>query len=453
MRSFILASLGTLLAGGAAASTMTPISSWNGNTGYVEGRPVVSGGVVYGVLSYTPPPGGSDLNGSVYALTPPTSGSTYTQTTISSFTGGAAGGNPNGGLSVSPNGTLYGAAFSGGSLSTVCKADAVQGCGLIYALTKSGNTWTRTTIYTFLGGADGIGPVGNLIADSSGALYGVTQGGGCTPTLTYPIGCGIVFKLTPPTSGTAWTETILYTFKGGATDGANPLGPLARDAAGNIYGATPFGGTAETNCATLTTLPNGNGDGRCGVAFKLAYNSGTGKYAESILHFFTDGADGSIPFGGVVLDGKGNVYGTTLQGGNGGLCFNFGYSGCGVVFELAAASGYAKSNLWSFTGADGAAPSALLISGKNRLFGVTTNNTSDEKCNASAYYCGTAFELTLATGSWHETVLYTFSGMANAITGPEFGLAADTSGKLYGVSLNSATSSAFTLLGNLPSRP
>ena len=446
MRITFLAASSLVLAATANASTLTPISNFSGSTGYIQGRPVVAGGVVYGTLGFTPPPNGSDLNGLVYALTPPASGTTYTQATISSFTGGATGGNPVGGLHADANGNLYGAAFSGGSLTTACKASSLQGCGLIYELTKSGTTWTRTAIYTFLGGTDGIGPVGNLIADSTGALYGVTEGGGCTVTLTYPIGCGTVFKLTPPATGATWTKTTLYTFQGNANDGAEPLGPIARDAAGNIYGATQFGGMAETLCGTL---PNGAGDSRCGVVFKLTYNATANTYSESILHFFTDGADGSIPSGGVVLDSKGNVYGTTLQGGTAGTCQFFGYSGCGVVFELVKASSYAKTAVHLFTGADGASPSALMINSKNRLFGVTTMNTSAETCNASTYYCGTAFQITPTTTAWNAKVLYSFAG-TNNITGPEFGLAADTAGRLYGVSINNVTSTVFTLTGTTP---
>jgi len=297
--------------------------------------------------------------------------------------------------------------------------------------------------------------MGNLIADSSGNLYGVTEGGGCTPTGIYPTGCGIVFKLAAST-GAPWTETILYTFKGGATDGAWPIGPLARDSAGNIYGVTQFGGTDVGPCGELGQNPFGNGftgDNRCGTVFKLSYNSSGGTYSESILHLFSDGSDGSIPSGGVVLDSKGNVYGTTLQGGTAGACGDFGYSGCGVVFELTGSgTTYTKSNIWSFGGtnpADGAAPSALLISRKGRLYGVNSNNTSSETCSASAYYCGTAFELfpVGTTPVWHEKVLYSFTGSANSVTGPEFGLAADTAGHFYGVSLSNVTSTAWVING------
>jgi hypothetical protein len=442
-----LAAAFALLSHTGVAASLGTVGSFSGSTGYVEGRPIVAGGVLYGVLGYPPPPSGSTLTGSVYAFTPTAGGSAYTLATIASFTGGSGGGNPIGGLHIDTSGHLYGAAFSGGNTSaSACKADGLDGCGTIFQLTKSGTSWTNTAIWTF-SFSDGASPVGNLIADSSGALYGVTENGGCADSLFYPDGCGVVFKLTPPASGSTWTRTVLYSFVGGASDGANPLGPLARDAAGNLYGVTQFGGTSAEGCSTL---PTGAGDGRCGTVFKLTYNSSAGTYKESILHFFSDGSDGSIPSSGVVLDKTGNVYGTTLQGGNGGTCDNFGYSGCGVVFELAAASGYAKTNVHSFNGADGATPSALSINSKNHLFGVTSQNSSSETCNASVYYCGTAFELVYSGGTWNETVLHKFAGTSNKVTGPEFGLAANTLGELFGVSINDVTSTVFTLTGVTP---
>lgn len=443
-----LATACALLGHTALAASLGTVGSFTGSSGYVEGRPIVVGGVVYGVLTYPPPPVGSTQTGSVYAFTPNAGQTAYTASTIATFSGGTTGGNPVGGLRVDANGNLYGAAFSGGNTTlTACKSDGLKGCGTIFELTKSGSTWTNSPIWTF-SYSDGASPVGSLIADSSGALYGVTENGGCAASLSYPTGCGTVFKLTPPATGSAWTRSVLYSFVGGANDGANPLGSLGRDAAGNLYGVTQFGGTSEGGC---TTLPNGVGDGRCGTVFKLTYNSSTNAYKESILHFFTDGADGSIPSNGVVLDSSGNVYGTTLQGGNGGNCLNFGYSGCGLVFKLAAASGFAKTTVHAFTGADGAAPAGLLINSKNHLFGVTSLNSSSESCAAFTYYCGTAFELVYANNTWTQTVLYSFSGgNSSKVTGPEFGLAATTLGQLFGVSLNNVTSSVFTLTGVTP---
>jgi hypothetical protein len=401
---------------------------------------VAATGDIYGVLGYGP----SSASGSVYQLTP--SGGAFIQTTITSFSGGTGGGAPTGALAASATGDLYGAAFGGGSASSTCKSAGLSGCGLIYQLAppSSGITWTRSTLYTFAGGSDGIGPMGGLIADSTGALYGVTANGGCTPTLSYPVGCGIVFKLTPPGAGkTAWTETVLYRFQGGSADGAYPMAPLAMDSAGNLYGATEYGGAQ--NCTTLSGTP----DGRCGIVFKLTYNAGT--YAESVLHIFNDGTDGSIAGGGVVLDKLGNVYGTALQGGTDtGLCLNFGYSGCGQVFELAKpkmGAVWKKKTLLNFSGKDGASPAGLMIDNKNQLYGVTSHNTTaDTSCGVS-YYCGTIFKLAKVDKKWTETVLYSFTG-GSSIADPEFGLSVDGSGNVYGVTEYDVTSTAFKLAGS-----
>ena len=203
------------------------------------------------------------------------------------------------------------------------------------------------------------------------------------------------------------------------------------------------------------TVP-GSPDGLCGTVFELAYNAGTGKYSESILHSFTDGTDGSIPAGGVVADSNGTLYGTALQGGtDSGGCLNFGYSGCGQAWELVKP---VKGNVWNkqtlvnFSGGanpnDGARPSALIIDSKGQLFGVNSYNTSGGGC-PFAYYCGTVFKLTSNANVWSESVLYTFNGTpTGSFADPEFGLAADTAGTLYGVTEYNVTSSAFALTGS-----
>jgi uncharacterized protein YceK len=421
-----------------AAITLTSLASWNGSTGYVAGRPTLVNKVIYGVLGSN-----SSQNGSVYALTPPASGTAYTISTLATFAGGTAGGTPVGGLVADSAGNLYGAAYSGGSTATACKQSGLSGCGLIYKLTKpaSGTTWTRSTVYTFTGGADGIGPVGNLVIDSTGTLYGVTKGGGCTPSLDYPIGCGTVFKLVP--SGSSFTYAQAYKFQGGAADGAAPAGPLALDKTGDIYGATQYGGAA--NCSTGQA---GGPDARCGTVFKLT-KSGT-SYTEAILHIFTDGTDGSIPSGGVVLDKDNNVYGTTIQGGTDtGLCLNFNFSGCGQVFKLTkpkTGTVWKKTALYNFLGSDGATPSSLLITSKGQLFGVNAENSTAQSCAVSAYYCGTAWKLVATKGVWKETVLQYFTG-SSSIAGPVFGLAGDSSDNVYGVGVDNVTSTAFSLSG------
>jgi hypothetical protein len=212
---------------------------------------------------------------------------------------------------------------------------------------------------------------------------------------------------------------------------------------GNLYGATVFGGTEK--CTTRSGSP----DGGCGTVFKLGLAGAN--YTESVLHMFTDLTDGSIPSGGVVLDASFNVYGKTLQGGTDtGLCLNLGYSGCGQVFELvkpASGTNWTKQTIVNFKGTDVAAPSALLRDSAGGRYGVNScNSSADTGCGLS-YYCGSAFKLNCASGVWTETMLYSFTGTAS-IANPEFGMAFNSSGILYGVTEYNVTSTLFSLGGS-----
>jgi uncharacterized repeat protein (TIGR03803 family) len=197
-------------------------------------------------------------------------------------------------------GNLYGTAFSGGYVYPKC-----GGCGTVFELSpEPAGGWKEHTLHKF--GAfhgDGVAPSSGLLLDSSGNLYGATGGGGSH--VCGLGGCGTVFKLTPGADG--WKETILYNFKGGADGGAG-LGPLVFDKAGNLYGTTAFGGDAQ--CI-------------CGVVFKLTPSS-NGKWKYSRLHAFV-ASDGYEPAAGLIIDSKGNLYGTTVVGGK--------YGG-GVVYEI-----------------------------------------------------------------------------------------------------------------------
>jgi len=207
---------------------------------------------------------------------------------------------PSPGVIRDASGNIYGVTDAGGA----------DGQGTVFELDTTGK---ETVLYSFTGGADGGRPGSVLIADSEGNLYGTTEGGGkgCGT------GCGVVFELSP--QGKSWTENVLYTFcsLSNCADGEEPdRGPLVRDAAGNLYGTTLFGGTHQ-NC-----------NGSCGVVFKL---DTAGK--ETVLHSFTGGADGASPGAGLIMDKAGNLYGTTGIGGDAKCPAGHGH-GCGVVFEL-----------------------------------------------------------------------------------------------------------------------
>lgn len=204
-------------------------------------------------------------------------------TVLYAFTGGADGAEPLAGLVQDKEGNLYGTTYKDGDFSGVI-CTFLAGCGVVFKLDPVGN---ETLLYTFTGGTDGASPVGGLILDDVGNLYGTTYFGGAEPCPESQYGCGVVFKLDP-----AGNERVLCTFTGGA-DGALPRGNLVRDKLGNLYGATERGGISPY----------------FGVIFKVDL---TGN--ESVVYTFTGGADGSSPNGDLILDEADNLYGTTFYG-------------------------------------------------------------------------------------------------------------------------------------------
>jgi hypothetical protein len=194
---------------------------------------------------------------------------------------------------------------------------------VVFQLTpdSTGTVWTETVLYSFCsqaGCADGKNPSAGLIMDASGNLYGTTNAGGNTSTSG-----GTVFQLTPDSTGTAWTETVLHSFcsQTACGDGSFPTGDLIMDASGNLYGTTARGG----------------GFGRQGLVFQLTPDSTGTVWTETVLYSFcrqTNCADGAGPIAGLLMDASGNLYGTTNTGGN----FNnkCAGQGCGTVFKIQA---------------------------------------------------------------------------------------------------------------------
>jgi uncharacterized repeat protein (TIGR03803 family) len=216
---------------------------------------------------------------------------------LHSFWGGD-GLDPSGSLLRDQTGTRYGAALVGG---TPEGGGCIHGCGAVFKLDKTGK---ETVLYAFTGLADGEYPAGELARDESGNVYGITELGGdfsCDDG-----GCGVAFKVDDNGK-----ETVLHTFTGFKDgDGEQPSGGLIRDRAGNLYGATVYGGTS-TNCY----------EPGCGAAFKIDANG-----TETVLHSFAGAADGLFPDGPLIRDSDGNLYGTA-RGGNSSCQ-------CGVVFKL-----------------------------------------------------------------------------------------------------------------------
>jgi uncharacterized repeat protein (TIGR03803 family) len=327
------------------------------------------------------------------------------------FTGGADGAFPVSALLQDWTGSLYGVTSQGGD----------SGAGVVFKLDSEGR---YKVLYSFTGGSDGGVPVGDLVMDSAGNLYGTTLAGGST-------GSGVLFRMDKQGQ-----ETVLYDFSGG-DDGAFPFG-ITRDSVGTIYGAAMYGGAAGAgvifkldsdghfsvlysftggsdgggpngatrDCAgNLYGTTNFGGDAGVGVVFKLDAN---GQY--SVLHTFT-GPDGAGPYlAGVVVDGAGNLYGDASGGGQ---------AGGGTVFKINAMG--QESTIYSFPGTDGNNPSA----------GITRDslgNSYGTTQHGGPHAAGTVFKI---DHKGRESILYNFSGGADGAY-PQGGVVKDSAGNLYG---------------------
>jgi uncharacterized repeat protein (TIGR03803 family) len=457
---------GTTYGGGTAGSAgtvwkvdatghETVLYNFGGANGYAPYAGVVrdSAGNLYGTTH------DNGEEGQVYKLD-----AAGNQTVLYSFTGGADGGSPIGGVVRDSAGNLYGATETGGA----------AGAGVVYKIDPTGH---ETVLYTFTGGADGNGPEGGVIRDSAGNLYGTTSSGGVGNGTVYEVSAagaesvlysfpgpedgaspayagvilgsaGNLFGVTAaggvPNQGVVYEvdatghETVLYTFTGGA-DGADPWGNLAQDSSGNLYGTTKTGGAAGA-----------------GVVYKLAPNGSL-----VVLHSFAGGTDGANPEAGVVIDSSGNLYGTTYAGGP---------SNVGVVYKLDSAAN--ETVLYSFMGgSDGANPTAgVTLDSSGSLYGTTYSGGTPG--NAGTVYkvdatghetvlysftgaadggspaggvvfdaAGNLYGTTESSGiggvvfkldpAGHETVLHTFGRHGDG-QNPLAGVVLDAAGNLYG---------------------
>ena len=288
--------------------------------------------------------------GTVFKLQPPPRtcpavSCPWIETVLYQFTGGSDGGNPNSEVIFDRAGNLYGVTIHGGS--TGC----TLGCGVVYELTPSGNTWTESVISGFFGGAAGNYPSGGLVMDAAGDLFGVVSEGGLHNS-------GLLYELTPENGG--WRQTNLYLFQSG--NGSDPIGTLAMDSVGSLYGVTETGGSSgygvvyelsqpqqfiwDYNVLYTFSLPNNSGGltidslgeligttaeggaNGLGYLYKLAFSAG--QWTQTHLHDFstTDGYDAN---GNVIIDANGNIFGSSLSGG---AYYDFCDFGCGTVWEF-----------------------------------------------------------------------------------------------------------------------
>ena len=367
--------------------------------------------------------GGATDNGAIFELSPPaTSGGSWKETVIYSFGGGNDGTNPSSALVLDANGNLFGTTEAGGGGNCASMGPG-PGCGAVFELsppTKAGGDWTETILHRFIngaaGGADGNRP-SNLIAGPDGRFYGTTGLGGSSSCGGFDFGCGVVFELDPPaTKGGTWTETVLHTFLNYAVSDGAGAGPLVLDAKGNLFGLTAYSGGA---CPL------------CGTAYELSPPAKPGgHWSFATLHNF--GANGCEPFG-LVSGPEGSLYGVLHVGGS-ATCFA-GYGSAFKLGPPAKAGDkWTESLLYSFLGGkDGGDPTrGLVLDAKGNLFG-TTDSGGSTYCAGSG--CGTVFELSppsAAGGKWKEAVLHVFGTSLADGQYPEAGVIKDSKGNLYG---------------------
>ncbi|HUI83550.1 MAG TPA: choice-of-anchor tandem repeat GloVer-containing protein [Candidatus Binatia bacterium] len=327
-----------------------------------------------------------------------------TFTVLHNFTGGADGAGPYVGLTMDRAGNLYGTTNYGGNTAGVCSG---QGCGVVFRMTNPGGGWVLTPLYKFAGGSDGVEPQAPVTIAPNGTPYGTTFAGGGASWCG--AGCGTVYNVRPPAHASAsvlggWNESVAYAFNGD-TDAAYPgYGGLYFAPDGNAYGTTMGGGA-----------------GNRGAVYELTPSAGG--WTETVIYRFMAGNDGLVPFGGVVADSNGNLYGTTIAGGGASACAN----GCGTVYQLTpSGSGWTEHVIYSFTdGDDGETPIGnLIVDAAGNLYGTA----SEAGINGG----GTVFELSPSNGGWTFTLLYGFSGNPNGSAGPWGGLTRDAAGNLYG---------------------
>ena len=401
-----------------------------------------------------------------------TTSAASTERVIYSFTGDPDGGSPQAPLLADANGNLYGTASTGGANNSNCGA---QGCGVVFMLTPPKNrtgAWTETVIYQFQGGTDLSTPMAGLTFDKAGNLYGSTFYGG---TNQFCCG-GIFELSPPKAPGNAWTETILYDFLELDDDGNYPLGRLVFDSAGNLYGTCveggpgnflgtlfqlvppPQGGTMWTE--NLLYLFQGFGDGEFpqgtllmdnlgnlygttgegensgGIFFEVSPPKSGNQWTFTPLYTFNGAIEGYQQADLTLLAGR--LFGTAGAGGA---------NNAGTVFSLkppVPGGQWKEATIYAFAGGgDGNAPTRTLVADKSgNLYGATTRGGTNDD--------GIVFRLSPQPGgTWTKTTLHKFSG-GNDGAQPASGLIFGKFGALYGVTVAGGVSGNGTVYGVLP---
>lgn len=340
---------------------------------------------------------------------------------------GVQGVSPMGNLVADSAGNLYGTTLEGGS---------AKYWGVVYELVRPvppKTAWTEIVLYNFTAGNHGGEPQAGVVFDKAGNLYGTTTRAG-------DFRHGTVFQLIPPaTPGGKWTESTLHSFDPASGDGSSPIGELALDSAGNLYGVTEYGG-ANQRLACANSIHPG-----CGTVFQLSPPATPGgTWTETILHSFNY-KQGGFPEGGAVQDANGVLYGTTYEGGA---------YGDGVVYKLAPPA--VEGDAWAYRvihpfhplsgSAEGGYPrGALTLHGSGVLYGTTWAQ--------GVYGGGTVFQLVppaSAGSAWTESILYSFGAQSDDGGGPAANVIFGTAGNIFGTTSEGITGNAGTVFQLTP---
>jgi uncharacterized repeat protein (TIGR03803 family) len=376
----------SLWAGSAKASTTEVLYSFAGEDDgeYTDTDVAIdAAGNLYGTSVL----GGEFGGGTVWQLSPV--GDSWVHTVLYSFTGGADGGEPYKGVTLDAAGNLYGTAVTGGSGS--CEG----GCGVAYKLTKSGTTWTQSVIHAFTGGDDGSGPGSRVALDKRGNVYGMTPTGGAN-------GLGTIYEIHPKANG-GWALRVIHTFTGGSDGSSGSAGKMLLRG-GHLYGAATAGGINSS-----------------GTVFELTPTR-IGEWDFKLLYSFQGAPDGVFPYGALLFDAAGNIYGTTYYGGANDL---------GAVYKLSPTDSgeWSETVLYSFkAGTDGNSSISNLVSdAPGNLYGTTSEGGLGS---------GTIFKLTPGVGgTWTESIPHRFAGPPDGAF-PYAGMVGDGAGNFYGATVH-----------------
>jgi hypothetical protein len=355
-------------------------------------------------------------------------------------------------LLIDGKGSLYGSTYNGGTGKC-----SDYGCGMTFELRpQADGTWKEIALHEFTGGKDGATPLGNLVTDEAGNLYGTMDGAGVGQAAVFKLshrsrgwkvnllyhqylgpglvldsagdlygslgrgnlGAGAVGELSPGAKG--WTYKQLYSFcspEGGCPDGVEPDEPMSWDAHGNLYGTTLFGGISQLPCP---------GSAGCGVAFEMTPNS-DGSWTYHVMHRFANfPTDGQYP-SGLVVDASGNAYGVTGYGG---------VHKSGTIYKMKPSTGghWKQTVLYDFPNcAEGCGPGGPMVFDKaGNLYGTSSGGLGD-----CGYTCGVIFKLSpKKDGTWTYSVVHRFDGKDGAFPWP---VIVDEKGNIFGTTENGGT--------------